>query len=78
MHSFEATLIVDEQGGARVDQPLALTPGRHRVMVTVDKEANTSPLAELSSDFIVRTYGSLAGSDFMRHPQGMYERRDLC
>lgn len=76
MQSFEATLIVDGQGVARVDQPVALTPGRHRAVVTVDEEESVSSSTEPWSDFIARTYGSLADSDFVRYPQGAYEQRD--
>jgi hypothetical protein len=77
MQSFEATLIVDGQGVTRVDRPLALTPGRHRALVTINEdEESVSASTEPWSDFLTRTYGSLADRDFVRHPQGTYEQRD--
>ncbi len=76
MQSFEATLIVAGQGVARVDQPLALTPGRHRAVVTINEDESEPLSTEPWSDFIGRTYGSLTDRDFVRHPQGTYEQRD--
>lgn len=70
----ETTLIVDEQGGARLEEPLAIPPSRHRAIMLIDDAA---PLVTEPWDaFLERTYGSLAGSDLARPPQGAYEHRD--
>jgi hypothetical protein len=64
------TLIVDDQGVARSEGPVAVPPGRHRAIVVVDDTADTWDA------FIARTYGSLAGIDLARPSQGDYEQRD--
>jgi len=68
----ETTLIVDGQGGARLEGAVAVPPGRHQVIVLVDEAAPP----EAWDAFIARTFGSLADSDLARPPQGDYERRD--
>lgn len=71
---FDTILIVDKEGGARIEGPVAVPPGRHHVTVLVD---DAVPHAiETWDAFIERTFGSLADSDLARPPQGRYEQRD--
>ncbi len=71
---FDTILIVDREGGARIEGPVAVPAGRHHVTVLVDDAV--SHAAETWDAFIERTFGSLAESDLTRPPQGHYEQRD--
>ena len=75
MQAFETTVTVDSDGSARVDQPIPVTPGRHRAVLVID-EAVEAQAHESWPDFVARTYGSLADVDLERPPQGEYERRE--
>lgn len=68
----DTTLIVDGDGGAHLEGPATIPPGRHRVIVLVD---DARP-REAWGAFIEQTYGSLGESDLTRPPQGHYEQRD--
>jgi hypothetical protein len=71
---FDATLVVDDQGEARLEEHVDIPSGRHRVRVLVDAARPGEPMAWEA--FIERSFGSLAESDFTRPPQGNFEQRN--
>lgn len=75
MRTIETTITVDVDGAVRVDQPVAIAPGRHRAVLVID-ETDEPVEQESWPDFIERMYGSLADVDLLRYPQGDYERRE--
>jgi len=79
MRPIETTATVSEDGVLTVDEPVAVPPGRHRVIVVVDNQdapATKRSAHEWPEGYVEQTFGALADDPLMCEPQGDYEERE--
>jgi len=79
MRTIETTATMSEDGVLTVDEPVAVPPGRHRVIVVVNNQdvpATKSSVHEWPEGYFEQTFGALADDPLMREPQGDYEERE--
>lgn len=60
MPPIEATIIIEPDGSAHIDEPTGLPVGRHRVLLHLTEEHDATDPNGWPIGFLDQTYGSLA------------------